>query len=103
MLANSPISAFVVDFISPNPREPAPAVPPVDAAMPTTNEVRFCTVSAITFTLLSATTVPFIPAFTSFQNTLPPSATPTEVLEEAAIVPVRSVIVVLSCAVTLTD
>ena len=94
---------MVVDFISPNPSDPAPAVPPVDAAMPTTKEVKFCEVSAVTLILLSATTVLLIPAFTSFQKTLPPSATPTEVLEEAAIVPVKSVIVVLSSAVTLTD
>ena len=44
-----------------------------------------------------------MPALTSFQNTLPASATPIEVLEEAASVPVKSVMVVLSCAVTATD
>ena len=101
--ADAPISAFVVDLIKPKPTEPAPVIPPVEPAIPTTKEVRFCEVSAVISMLLSATTWLLIPAFTFFQNTLAPSATPTELLEEAASVPVKSVMVVLSCAVTLTD
>ena len=44
-----------------------------------------------------------MPALTSFHITLPAKATPTDVLEDAANVPVKSVSVVLSSAVTATD
>ena len=78
-------------------------MPPVEAAIPTTIDVRFWRVSAITLTFSSAFIVPFARATTSFQNTLAPNAIPTELLDDAAIVPVRSVMVVLSSAVTSTD
>ena len=97
-----PISAVVVDFTRPTPTEPAPDVPPVEAAIPTTIEVRFCAVSVITRTFSSALTVLYTPALTSFQNTLAPSAIPTDVFDDAASVPVKSVMVVLSLAITST-
>jgi len=100
--AFDPIVASVVDLTRPTDTEPAPEKPPVDAAIPTTVAVRFCSVSAVTMTLSSARTVELIPDCTSFQNTFAPSATPTEVELEAASVPVKSVIVVLSSAVTDT-
>ena len=83
--------------------EPAPEKPPVDAAIPTVVAVRSCLVSAVMTTLSSAVTRLLIPALTSFHITLPASATPTDVLDEAANVPVKSVSVVLSSAVTATD
>ena len=92
------IAAAVVVLTRPNDTEPAPDVPPLDAAIPTTVAVRFCTVSAVIPTLPSAMMAPSTLASTSFHRTLAASATPTDVLDEAAIVPVKSVNVVLSLA-----
>ena len=75
-------------------------MPPVDAAIPTVVAVRFCTVSAVIITLSSALIVELTLAATSFQNTFVPRATPIDVLEDAASVPVKSVMVELSSAVT---
>ena len=97
-----PMVASVVDFTKPTDTEPAPASPPEEPAIPTTVAVKFCSVSALTMTLSSALTVELMPACTSFQNTFAPSATPIEVELEAANVPVKSVMVVLSTAVTET-
>ena len=97
-----PILASVVDFTTPADTEPAPEKPPDEPAMPTTVAVRFCSVSAVTSTCPAGVRVPSSTALTFFQNTFAPKATPTDVLLEAASVPVKSVMLEVSLAVTKT-
>ena len=92
----------MVVFTKPKDTEPAPASPPDEPAMPTTVAVKSCAVSAVMPILPSAITVESTLASTAFHITFAPSAIPTEVLFDAAKVPVRSVRVVLSFAYTPT-
>ena len=62
MSADPPMVALVVDFTNPTLIDPAPAKPPVEAEIPTTVAVKFCTVSAVTTTFVSAMTSLLIPA-----------------------------------------